>query len=202
MKIQERTRIELDTERMCHAGRPRPPKGSGFGGIYEQGFYINFLHGLDFLCRNHIKKDTRVLELGCFYGASSELFSFYSDDVTCVDVEYYPEMQDATQRCGIKFFKQDSNSFLQSIEQGSFDFIYIDTTHGFSDTLTEIKNVYEKLNTGQWLAGHDFNTAGVQNAINRAFKYPDIQVYLDGSWVIQKTDKLVFEESDWRQPIS
>jgi predicted O-methyltransferase YrrM len=190
--------MELEFERMCHAGHPRPPKGQGFGGIYEQGYFINYLHGLDFLCRNHIAKTTRVLELGCFYGASSQLFSQYSNNVTCVDIEYYPEMKEVVEKHGIKFIKQDSTSFLQSIEKGSYDFIYIDTTHGFSDTLQEIKSVYDKLDNGQWIAGHDFNCVGVQDAVNRAFKYPDIQIYLDSSWVIQKTEKLIFQEKDWR----
>lgn len=190
--------MDLEFERMCHAGHPRPPKGQGFGGLYENGYYINYLHGLDFLCRNHIKKDTKVLELGCFYGASSKLFRQYSDYVTCVDIEYYPEMKEIVEKYGIKFVKENSNTFLQNTEKGSYDFIYIDTTHGFHDTLAEIKNVYDKLDDGQWIAGHDFNCVGVQDAVNRAFKYPDIQIYLDSSWVIQKTNKLVFEEQDWR----
>jgi len=183
--------MDLEIERMCHAGFPPPPKGQGFGGLYQNGYYINYLHGLNYLCKNHIKQNTRVLEIGCFYGVSSRLFREYSDFVTCVDMVYYEEMKSVVEQFDITFYQQDSNTFLNNIEKGSYDFIYIDTTHGYHDTLTEIKNAYNKLNDGQLLSGHDYNTSGVQDAVNNAFKYPNIQIYLDSSWVIQKTSDLI-----------
>lgn len=175
---------------MCHAGCPVPPKGQGFGGLYQNGFYVNYLHGLDHLCKEHVGPNTRVLEIGCFYGASSLLFRSYSNFVTCVDVVYYEQMKNVVKQSDITFVQKDSVAFLQGMEKGSYDFIYIDTTHGFHDTLTEIRHAYEKLDEGQILSGHDYNSPGVQDAINHAFKYPDIRIYLDSSWAMKKTKNL------------
>lgn len=183
--------MDLTSERMCQAGRPRPPKGEGFGGIFENGYYINYLHGLDFFCRKHIKKTTKVLELGCFYGVSSELFSEYSDFVTSVDLDLHTEMKDVIERKNIKFIQADSIEFLSNLEVGEYDIIYIDTTHDFSRTKKEISLSYEKLLNGQFISGHDYNSYGVCNAILDVFEYPDIEIYLDSSWLIKKTENLV-----------
>lgn len=182
--------MDLETERMCHAGFPVPPKGQGFGSLYQNGFYINYLHGLDHLCKEYIKQNTRVLEIGCFYGASSRLFRSYSNSVTCVDTAYYEEMKNVVEQFDVEFVQKDSVAFLQGMEKGSYDLIYIDTTHGFHDTLTEIRNAYEKLDEGQILSGHDYNSKGVQDAVNHFFNYPDIRIFLDSSWAIRKTKNL------------
>ncbi|NBP01564.1 MAG: class I SAM-dependent methyltransferase [Proteobacteria bacterium] len=182
--------MNLSTDRMWYAGQPRPEDGKGFGPIFENGYYVNYLHGLDFLCRKHVKKDTRVLELGCFYGASSELFSEYSDNITCVDIEFYPEMQNLVTRKNIKFFKNDSVNFLSQLEKNSFDLIYIDTSHDFGQVKKETQLSYNLLEHGKVIAGHDYNSPGVHNAILDVFEYPDIEIFLDSSWAIVKTDTL------------
>lgn len=187
--------MNLEFERMCHAGHRRPPEGQGFGGLYQQGFYINYLHGLDYLCRRYLSKNKKVLELGCFYGASSELFSEYSDSVTCVDLELYPEMEDVIKKRNINFFKDNSIAFLKKINVGEYDFIYIDTTHDFGQTREEMLISYEKLNDGGIISGHDYNCHGVHNAITSTFEYPDIEIYLDSSWSIQKNSRLKIKKS-------
>ena len=55
--------------------------------------------------------------------------------------------------------------------------------------LPEMKPANEYIN-GQIIAGHDYNTPGVYNAIRATFLYPDIEIYLDSSWCIKKTDSL------------
>jgi len=182
--------VNLLSERMWYAGQPRPIDAPGFGPIFEQGYYVNYLHGLDHLCRRFIKKNTRVLELGCFYGASSELFSEYSDHVTCVDLEFYPEMQEVVNRKNIKFFKNDSTTYLSQLEKNSYDFVYIDTSHDFGQVKKEALLTYNMLETGGVIAGHDYNSPGVHNAVLDVFEYPDILMFLDSSWAIEKTEKL------------
>ena len=75
-----------------------------------------------------------------------------------------------------------------------YDLIYLDTTHGYYDTLNELKNIYYKLNTNQVLCGHDYNSQGVSSAINDLFQYPDIEIYLDGSWSIIKNNRLILKK--------
>ncbi len=120
--------MRLDTERMYNVG-------PGF----LSGFYVNYLHGLDFICRNFINKDTKVLELGCYNGISSEIFTEYSDLVTCVDIILQPKMEQLLNRTAIKFVLEDSINFLNSIEVGDFDFIYIDSSHAYENTIREIQ---------------------------------------------------------------
>jgi predicted O-methyltransferase YrrM len=179
--------INLTTERMCHAGSPRPKEGEGFGRLLQNGFYINYLHGLNYLCKKYITKNTKILELGCFYGVSSSLFSEYSDDITCVDIMLYPEMQKVIENTKINFHKSDSIEFLNSCDNETYDLIYIDTTHDYGRTKEEIILAYNKIKPNGYLAGHDYNTDGVSNAILSIFKYPDIEIFLDSSWLIQKT---------------
>jgi len=182
--------MNLKLERMYYSGKSRPTDGTGFGGLFQQGFYINYLHGLDFLCRKHVTKATRVLELGCFYGASSELFREYSDDVTCIDIELFSEMDLLLKRTKIKFHKESSLVFLPNALVGEYDLIYIDTSHDFGQTKKEIELAYSKTNIGQIISGHDYNSPGVHNAILDVFDNPDIEIYLDSSWAIKKTDTL------------
>lgn len=186
--------MDLTTERMSNAGQPRPPQGKGFGSLLQDGYYINYLHGLDYLCRKYIKKETRVLELGCFYGASAELFREYSNNVTCVDITLYPEMANIIQNKGIQFIKSDSIEYLKNIQYNQYDLIYIDTTHDFGRTRDEVLLSYSKLNDGCYIAGHDYNIHGVWNALISIFEYPDIEIYLDSSWIIQKNSKLKIKQ--------
>ncbi len=177
----------LEKERMWYAGQPLPKEGQGFGGILENGFYVNYLHGLNFLCKQYVKKNTRILELGCFNGVSSELFSEYSDSVACVDIEFYPEMQKVVKnRKNIRFFKQDSIEFLNNIKYDEYDLIYIDTVHSYDHVKKEISIAYQKLKEGSYICGHDYNSHGVYSAVLDFFKYPEIQIFLDSSWAIQK----------------
>lgn len=185
----------LEKERMYYAGKDLPLDGTGFGSVYIDGFYTNYLHGLNFLCRKHIKKETKVLELGSFNGVSSELFSKYSNHVTSVDIELYPEMEKVIKKCGINFTQTDSLSFLDGINIGDFDFIYLDTTHQFDQTTKEIKLIYDKLIDNQIISGHDYNSSGVYNSINNLFLYPDIEIYLDSSWSIVKNNKLTLKKT-------
>lgn len=180
-------KIDLETERMWYEGRDLPKKGEGFGAIFENGFYVNYLHGLDFLCRRHLKENAKLLELGCFNGISTRLFNYYTRDITTVDIQLFKEMEKLLLYCpNIKFVQQDSIEYLRGVSDDSFDMIYIDTTHDYGRTKEELLLSYEKIKNDGVISGHDYNTNGVANAITATFKYPDIEIYLDSSWAIQK----------------
>lgn len=182
--------MKLDTDRMYYAGEMKPKNNEGFGSLYQDGFYINYLHGLDFLCRKHIKSENKILELGSFNGVSSELFFNYSKNLTCVDINLYPEMENLLKILNINFIKMDSIEFLKTIPHNYYDLIYIDTTHDFGRTKEEIILSYDALSEGGVIAGHDYNSHGVHNAIMDVFEYPDIEIYLDSSWAITKNINL------------
>lgn len=54
--------------------------------------------------------------------------------------------------------KLDSVSFLSSCEDNYFDFIYIDTTHTYEQTLRELEISFIKSKNGGYICGHDFDT--------------------------------------------
>lgn len=53
--------------------------------------------------------------------------------------------------------QKDSVSFLKQCEDNFFDFIYIDTTHTYHDTLIELELSYLKCKPGGYICGHDFD---------------------------------------------
>lgn len=72
-------------------------------------------------------------------------------------------------------------------KESSFDFVYIDTTHSYLDTLAEIKAWQFKIRNGGILAGHDYGKGRrkghqVDQAVNGYFGKAFITVYDDGVW--------------------
>lgn len=52
--------------------------------------------------------------------------------------------------------KCSSTEFLSNVRDELFDFVYLDTTHGYEDTLQEIQCAWPKIKPGGYLMGHDF----------------------------------------------
>lgn len=50
-----------------------------------------------------------------------------------------------------------STEFLSNTRDEMFDYIYLDTTHGYEDTLQEIQYAWPKIKQGGYLMGHDFS---------------------------------------------
>ena len=165
--------MNLKTERMA-----------GAGSAFLSGFYINYLHGVELICKKYVGKDTRVLELGSFNGISTELFSKHSNFVTAVDVTLRDELREVVERCGVGFHQADSIAFLESLERGKYDLIYIDTTHDWR-TKREIEEARVKVSDGGYVCGHDYLSEGVHKAILEVFPFPEIEIYLDSSWLIK-----------------
>ncbi len=166
--------MNLETERM----------ETGDGAFYS-GFYINYLQGLDFLCEKYVRKSTRILELGSYKGISSELFTRHSDFVTVVDIAIHENLKKIAAVYDLKVYQQSSLEFLADAEKGAYDMIYLDTTHEYEYTKSEIALSCQKLNPGQYLAGHDYLSEGVHRAILDTFNYPKIEIFLDSSWIIR-----------------
>jgi predicted O-methyltransferase YrrM len=50
-----------------------------------------------------------------------------------------------------------SQKFLRSMDDGYFDFLYIDASHSYEDTLAELRGAYGKLRKGGLLLGDDYD---------------------------------------------
>src|SRR5262249_9334468 len=52
---------------------------------------------------------------------------------------------------------------LPSLAKKSFDWIYLDTTHGYDDTVQELRLCKSLIKDGGYIAGHDFCTGNPYN---------------------------------------
>lgn len=56
----------------------------------------------------------------------------------------------------IEVIKNDSLSFLKSMPNNSFDFIYIDTIHSYEQTIIELEEAYRTIKNSGLICGHDY----------------------------------------------
>ena len=64
-----------------------------------------------------------------------------------------------------------SDNELKKFEDGYFDWVYIDTTHSYKQTIKELELCRIKVKDGGIIAGHDY----CQGNINKALKYGVVQ---------------------------
>ena len=65
--------------------------------------------------------------------------------------------------------RQRSHEFLSTFKDDFFDFIYIDTTHQYSQTVLELELAYKKVKNNGIVAGHDYHHqmfGGVVDAVH------------------------------------
>jgi hypothetical protein len=80
--------------------------------------------------------------------------------------------------------KTTSEEFVNQIEDGSLDFVYIDGNHSYESCKRDILSWLPKIKSGGVIAGHDYSKGfiGVFNAVNEILGVPD-RTYKDTSWV-------------------
>ena len=79
----------------------------------------------------------------------------------------------------VEIYRSLSTDFLVNYHGENFDFIYIDTTHDYQNTLKELEMAFKKTNKRGYISGHDFgvnvakcdnydfcNSFGVRDAVN------------------------------------
>jgi hypothetical protein len=103
------------------------------------------------------------------------------------NIKEYPKGNDLLEFVRHKFHKNNnveiyrslSTDFLVNYHGENFDFIYIDTTHDYQNTLKELEMAFKKTNKRGYISGHDFgvnvakcdnydfcNSFGVRDAVN------------------------------------
>lgn len=168
----------------------------------------NWIKGLENLCKL-FRRDSKIVEIGCYAGESSEVFAKYFDSglIFCIDpwkgVDGAPISEDThnyTHKLDIaeKVFnvmrrkytnivklKGFDYEFLDTIPDNSMDGIYIDGNHYYESVKKNILAWLPKVKKGGYLCGHDYYsiTPGVVRAVEEIFNYPD-HVFEDSSWAI------------------
>lgn len=56
----------------------------------------------------------------------------------------------------VSVIKNDSLSFLQSLDDNSLDFIYIDTVHSYEQTIKELEQSHRVIRNNGLICGHDY----------------------------------------------
>lgn len=148
-----------------------------------------------------------MVEIGSYQGESTELFAQnipslkklyaidpwkngYAPGDVCSD-EYPMDVVESNFDLRTKKYsvilkqKTTSKEFVNEIEDGSLDFVYVDGDHSYDSCKEDIELWLPKIKKGGIIAGHDYLAAcflGVVNAVNEKFGTPD-KVYEDTSWI-------------------
>ena len=84
----------------------------------------------------------------------------------------------------VVFFKGNSNDILPLLKEGSFDFVYIDGDHAYSQFKKDFKNCLSLVKPGGILCGDDYEVhiSKVNRAITEQKKEEDYIRDSNGTW--------------------
>jgi SAM-dependent methyltransferase len=157
----------------------------GYGEYLIDGYQVNYLYGLNDLCKDFLSENHIVLELGSNDGISTELFSKFVKKVVAVDIKITEKFKSLLKdNKNIEFHNLDFDSFYKT-NKLKYDLIYIDGSHEYQHVKEDINNSKKILTENGVICGHDYNSTcpGVIKAVNEIFGQNNIKVYSDSSWV-------------------
>lgn len=121
-----------------------------------------------------LPKGLRVAELGVAAGGfSKEIYDILQPKtLTLVDLwqseRYLPGLEKVSsyfcqpiQEGRVNLVQATSLDFLKSCPSGSIDFVYIDTTHRYHDTLNELKESRRVVGPNGLIGGHDYSLGNI-----------------------------------------
>lgn len=131
----------------------------------------NFLKNCKVLpTRDHLiadlPKNGVIAELGVFEGDFARRIFNYSNPKKMYLVDLWPKNKgiDGVKKLFekeineniVEIVQKDSIHFVQSFEDNYFDWVYLDTTHEYTQTLNELTALKNKIKKEGYIAGHDF----------------------------------------------
>jgi hypothetical protein len=149
----------------------------------------NEISGLHKLARA-ISTRLCMVEVGCAFGESTEIFSDYFTTVYAIDP--WVRLPDTefdimkARHANIIKLKGFDYTFLNNFADCSLDFVYIDAEHDYESVKKQIMDWQPKIKKSGIIGGHDYALGGVAQAVNEIFGKPD-RVYEDTSWVVNLT---------------
>ena len=92
----------------------------------------------------------------------------------------------------IEFIRGKSMDVVESIQNFSLDFVFIDASHEYEDVIADINSWYPKVKEGGVIAGHDYpHWPGVKKAVDEYFKRGDF-IAKEQCWIHQVGGKKDF----------
>jgi len=154
---------------------------------------------------NKLKGDLIGVEIGVCLGVTTELYAKEIPNLKKLyAVDHYPSFidwngtvvsedrqeamkQHAANRLQpykdkIEFVYTSSVEFVQTLEDESLDFIFIDGDHSYEGALRDFKNFYPKVKRGGIFAGHDLYIPTVEKALMEFFGNMDIESVSQNAW--------------------
>lgn len=175
--------------------------------------YCSSAEGLvDLINYCSITKESKVVEVGSWYGGSTILFAETGADVTAIDPwsneasdikdhvkissEAFQNVEGMFDRNLAKYknvtkLKKRSLDAANDFEDHSIDVVYIDANHNYDDVIADLKAWIPKVKVGGWICGHDMCLDGVAAAcVDFLPMYP--KVFRDSSWAFKLAKELGF----------
>jgi len=146
------------------------------------------LHGLVDFCIENIGRDCTVLELGCFQGASTRVFSQFCKKVITVDINFNLINKESMPK-NVDYIQCSSLNLSKILESEKifYDVLYIDTVHTEDHCLKELNSLYKYCKADpKIIAGHDYHFPGIRKAVGSFFERSPDKVYSDQSWVYKQ----------------
>lgn len=164
------------------------------------------ISGLIDLCRwintKAHTKNMRMIEIGSFYGDSTEIFCKWFGHVIAID-PFKSNIGDVTNRCDMdkvyeafsermakypnfNFIREFSYDIAHKFQDHFFDFVYIDGSHLYKDVLRDNKLYRYKVKKGGFIGGHDYRKkfGGVIKAVKEQYGKP-LKTFKDSSWIVR-----------------
>ena len=126
--------------------------------------------------------NAHFVEIGCWKGGSAtfmgvEIFNSHKNiKFDCIDNVIDPEVVRVLNenikdlKNIITFHNKSSLEAVEMYDDNSLDFVFIDSSHEYEETLAELKAWYPKVKSGGIFAGHDYPCwPGVKQAVDEFF---------------------------------
>ena len=84
--------------------------------------------------------------------------------------------------------RMSSQDGAKLYQDESLDFIFVDADHKYESVIEDLKSWYPKLKYGRTIGGHDYDWAGVKQAVDEFFGAENIKVS-NTSWTYYKDEK-------------
>lgn len=145
----------------------------------------------------------KMLEIGSYMGESTMMFASSNlfSEIHCIDpyqgYENYNHWhgyewdfvenefkQNTRYFNNITLYKDFSYNIIDTFDDKTFNFIYIDANHNYDDVKKDIELCLPKLTEDGIISGHDYHQRwpGVIKAVNESIGEPT-QTYRDTSWI-------------------
>lgn len=148
-------------------------------------------------------KTLSMIEIGSYIGESTSVFASYFGKVVSVDPfendydlndlackhadfkDVYAKFLENMQSFeNVENIRKRSDDAITDLEEGKYDFVYIDGMHTYDQVKKDIINYKKLIKPGGFIGGHDYSHywPGVVKAVDESLENPD-KTFQDASWV-------------------